>query len=149
MMKLCYADIKGNTNINDVFNYYAEAIDSLQKKYHDLLIIHFTVPLTCKRNFLMSIKDFIKGRSDNSMLDNVERNKFNQLLFLKYPANRIFDLAKYESTYPDGTPEEFTYQGKVYNSLIADYTDDGGHLNEEGRRFIAEKLISYLSTLSR
>ena len=149
MMKLCYADIKSNTNINDVFNNYTEAVDSLQNKYPDLLIVHFTVPLTSKRDFLMSIKDFIKGRSDNGMLDNIERNKFNQLLYLKYSVNRIFDLAKLESTYSDGTSEEFIYQDKVYNSLITDYTDDGGHLNKEGKRLIAEKLILYLSTLSR
>ncbi len=145
MMKLCYADIKENTDINDIVKYYTVVIDSLHKKYPGLMIIHLTVPLTSKRTLLMSIKDFIKRRSNSSILDNVVRNKYNQLLFLKYPADQIFDLAKIESTYPDGKREEFIYQGKAYNSLISGYSLDGGHLNEKGKHLIAEKFLSFLS----
>ncbi len=146
MMKLCYADIKDETNLNEVFKYYSSVIDSIKLKYPNLIIIHFTVPFTSQRTFLMSIKDFIKGRPNNSQLDNVARNKYNLLLLSKYSQNEIFDLAKIESTNPNGKREEFNYQGKVYNSLINDYSIDGGHLNEEGRRIIAEKFISYLAS---
>ena len=145
MMKLCYADIKQNADINDIFKYYTEIIDSLHEKYPNLIIIHFTVPLTSKRTILMSIKDFIKARSNSSMLDNIVRNKYNQFLLSKYPADQIFDLAKIESTYLDGTFEEYSYQGKVYNSLIPEYSDDGGHLNEKGRHIVAEKFISFMA----
>lgn len=149
MMKLCYADIKSNSDINEIFNYYNESIDSLQKKYPKLIIIHFTVPLTAKRNLINRLKDFFKGRPDNSMMDNIARNNFNQLLVNKYPTDRIFQLAKIESTYPNGRREEFDYQGKTYNSLITDYTDDGGHLNEKAQELIAQKLIYFLSDVSK
>ena len=34
--------------------------------------------------------------------------------------------------------------GKLYYSLIKDYTDDGGHLNDIGQQVIASKLINKL-----
>lgn len=145
MMKLCFVDLKENSNVNEIFNYYSAKMDSLRIKYPDLVIIHFTVPLTSKRTILSMVKDFIKGRSNKSMLDNVIRNKYNELIFSKYPNNLIFDLAKFESTYPDGSQEQYIYNGKHYNSLVPDYTDDGGHLNEKGRQMVAKNLISFLA----
>lgn len=59
----------------------------------------------------------------------------------------IFDLAKIESTYSDGSRETFTAQGQTYYSLIPDYTDDGGHLNEAGRKKVSEQLLLFLSNL--
>ncbi len=147
MMKLCYADIKSDSDINDIFKYYSKSIDSLQKKYPNLKIIHITVPLTARRNFIKGIKDLLKRRSDSSILDNVERNKFNKLLSNKYSSDRIFDLAKLESTYPDGSIESFAYQGNNYNSLVPEYTDDGGHLNDEGKQVVAEEYIKLLKNL--
>ena len=105
-MKLCFVDIKSNTNLNNVFNHYVATIESLKSRYPNLIIIHFTVPLTSKRTLVMAIKDFIKGRPNTSLMDNVARNKYNQFLLAKYPANEIFNLAKIESTYPNGKREE-------------------------------------------
>ena len=145
MMKLCFVDLNENSNIDDIFNYYSAKIDSLRIIYPDLIIIHFTVPLTSKRTMFSRVKDFLKRRSNKSMLDNVIRNNYNKLIFSKYPNDLIFDLAKLESTFPDGTREQFIYNGKHYNSLVPDYTDDGGHLNEKGRQMVAKNLISFIA----
>ena len=147
-MKLCFVDIKSNTNLNNVFNHYVATIESLKSRYPNLIIIHFTVPLTSKRTLVMAIKDFIKGRPNTSLMDNVARNKYNQFLLAKYPANEIFDLAKIESTYPDGKREESNSNGQKCFCLIKDYTDDGGHLNQKGQLIVAEKLISFLAQTS-
>ncbi len=144
-MKLCFADIKSNTDVNDIFKYYVSTIDTLKSKYPNLIILHFTVPLTSKRTFLMSIKDLIKGRSDNSLLDNVMRNKYNQLILSKYSSDKIFDIAKIESTYETGEREKEIYNGDPIYFLINDYSIDGGHLNEKGQSLIASKLISFIS----
>ena len=37
--------------------------------------------------------------------------------------------------------------GKEYYTLIPDYTDDGGHLNDLGKEIIAEKLLLFLVNL--
>jgi hypothetical protein len=144
MMKLCFVDINKNSNIYEVFKYYNATIDSIQKKYHDLTVIHFTVPLKSKPSWINKIKDMIKGRKNYDTHDNLARNKYNELLFSKYSKKDIFDLAAAESTYPDGNRESIVFEGKRCYFLISDYTDDGGHLNDKGKQVIAEKLINQL-----
>jgi lysophospholipase L1-like esterase len=80
----------------------------------------------------------------------VKRNKFNAMLRHEYAEREpFFDLAKLESTFPDGSQSTFTKDGSIYSSLVPDYTNDGGHLNEKGRRKIAEHLLVYLAQLSQ
>jgi hypothetical protein len=145
MMKLCFVDITKETIIDDVFHSYVDIIDSIQKKYPDLTIIHFTVPLKSNPSLLNKIKDIIKGRNNYDQQDNLARIKYNALLFSKYSKNDIFDLAGAESTYPDGKRESILVSGKTCYFLIDDYTNDGGHLNELGQQVVAEKLIIKLA----
>ena len=58
-----------------------------------------------------------------------------------------FDLALVESTRPDGTREFFYRKGVSYSALTPAYSDDGGHLNNEGRRHVAERLLVFLCDL--
>jgi hypothetical protein len=60
----------------------------------------------------------------------------------------IFDLAALESTNPDGTRLSFTQNGKTAYALVPTYTTDGGHLNEQGRKLVAEQLLIFLASLS-
>ena len=145
MMKLCFVDITKETKIDDVFHSYVDMIDSIQKKYPDLTIIHFTVPLKSNPSLLNKIKDIIKGRNNYDQQDNMARIKYNELLFSKYSKNDIFDLAGAESTYPDGKRESILVSEKTCYFLITDYTNDGGHLNELGQQVIAEKFIVKLA----
>lgn len=144
MMKLCFVDITKNTNLDEVFGSYVKMIDSLQNKYPNLTIIHFSVPLKTKPSLLVKIKNMIKGRDDYDLQDEVARNKYNELLYLKYSKDKIFDLAEIESTYPNGKREFVNVEGKPCYILIKDYTDDGGHLNTVGQQVVSEKLINKL-----
>jgi len=144
MMKLCFVDITKKTNINEVFQSYVAMIDSLQNKYPNLTFIHFTVPLKSKPSWIHGIKNFIKNRDIDDQQDNINRNKYNELLLTKYPRKYIFDLAGFESTYPSGKRESIVVNGELYYSLIKDYTDDGGHLNELGQQVIASEFINKL-----
>lgn len=145
MMKLCYADITKETDINQVFRNYVLKIDSLKSKFPNLHIVHFTVPLTAEQTLIRKIKSFIKGTSKNNSLNNAARTKYNELLYAYYRQQQIFDLAKIESTYQNGEREEGIVNDNHYFSLVNDYTVDGGHLNEVGRKIVATKLIKYLS----
>ncbi len=57
----------------------------------------------------------------------------------------IFDLSKVESTYLDGSRESFEKDDGTYYALSPDYTYDGGHLNELGRKLAAKELIRVLA----
>jgi len=145
MMKLCFVDITSNTDIDNVFKSYIAMIDSIKKKYPDLTIIHFTVPLKSKSSWIDNIKDKIKDRNNNDQKDNLVRNRYNKLLFSKYSKEDIFDLAGIESTYANGKREAIVVNGKPCYFLIKDYTEDGGHLNGLGKQLVAEKLINKIS----
>jgi hypothetical protein len=53
-----------------------------------------------------------------------------------------------ESTYPDGRRETCAHKGKTCYSLVPEYTYDGGHLNETGRKKAAEQLLILLAKLN-
>ena len=61
----------------------------------------------------------------------------------------IFDLAKIESTHPDGTIESFSQDGQNYASLIKAYTNDGGHLTEAASILAANELLDVLIQVAR
>ncbi len=139
LLKLCYADINKNTDINKLFKYYKKEMDELKKKHQNIKIIHSTVPLFKNSGGIKAkIKHFLK-------LDkNIKRNKFNELMRGEYSKEILFDLALFESTYSDGRREK---AGNGNYSLANEYTDDGGHLNKKGREIIAANLINFISKL--
>jgi len=59
----------------------------------------------------------------------------------------LFDIAKFESTLPDGSRTSFSENGKIYYCLASNYTTDGGHLNDLGKKVVAEQLLLFLSKL--
>jgi len=149
--KFCFVDVDQETNVQKLFNEYKTNMGELKKKYPKTTFVHCTVPLLKKSK--PSFKKWIKGLFGKSggffaNEHNVQRNKFNSLMVDEYSGKEpVFDLAEIESTYHDGTRETFTEQGKPYYSLVPDYTDDGGHLNEAGGKAVAEQLLLFLTNL--
>lgn len=154
-LKLCYVDISLTTNIDELFVYYSSKMNELKKRFPKVKLIHFTVPLTTfkKLNFIDKLKDFIKsiiGREtekEKHIKNNVKRNMFNALLRKQYKEKDIFDLAKFQSTYPDNKIEIFNYNNIDYQALVPAYSSDGGHLNSNGQIYIASHFLIFLSNL--
>ena len=149
-LKCCYLDFMPDTDVQKVFSEYRDAMSHLKMEYPEIAFIHVTVPLTARQS---GIKAWIKkliGRPVRGVDDNIKRNQFNELLRQEYDGKGpIFDLEKIESTYPDGRRMLFEKDGKNYYSMVPEYTHDGGHLNETGRRKVAEQLLILLSNLSQ
>lgn len=143
--KLCYVDIHKDTHIEEVFKYYVNTIDEIKKDFSHLKIIHVTLPLY---SHAWGLKGKIK-RVLRPDLSNVQRNLYNELLRKKYKDKApIYDLAKIESTLPDGSRSFFQYKGKRYYSLYDQYSSDGGHLNELGQLVAAKELLKILAEVS-
>ena len=153
--KFCYVDFTPATETEKVFAEYRNALTALQNRYPRTTFLHLTVPLTTvPTGFKPWIKGVIKktiGRPSGHE-DNIQREKFNQLLRRNYapptlqpPPPILFDLAALESTFPDGTRIAFEKDGEKYYSLVPDYASDGRHLNEKGRKFIAEQFLIFLA----
>ena len=138
LMKFCYVDFTASTNSDVVFQHYERAMRSLQQTYPSVTFVHVTVPLTTRPS---SFKDTVKrlmGRPVRKDEANARRAAFNQRLRAAFKDQRVFDLARVESTRPDGTLENFrSRDGMAAAALFRGYTSDGGHLNEFGRRLAA------------
>lgn len=145
LLKFCYVDITESSDISVIFDYYQSTVDSIKTKYPDLTLVHVTAPLLANSGgWKLKIKRLINYQ-DYTDPANIKRNKFNTLLKNHYEGEPVFDLAEVESTYPGGKRESFTHNGQTYYSLIHDYTYDGGHLNETGRKRVAAALVKTLA----
>jgi len=154
--KFCYVDVTARTDVQRLFSAYKNTMSRLKNKFPKIRFIHMTTPLTSKLTGLdawtRKTKNLVKkiiGRPVFGYHDNIERNQFNEMLRREYADKEpLFDLAKIESTFPDGTRASFTKEGKTFYFLVPAYTHDGGHLNEKGRKIVAEQLLILLTNLA-
>ena len=148
-LKFCYVDILLETDVDRMFSEYSYSMAEVKKKYPDLKIIHFTTPLMVqKTTWKHLVKKILRIKDPWRYGSNIKRNEYNQKLVEKYlDKDPILDIAMIESTYPDGTCSTFEADGKTYYSLVPEYTTDGGHLNEIGRKKVAEQLVLLLANL--
>lgn len=148
--KFCYVDINGETDVASLLEDYKTKLKQLQMEYPNTKFIHMTIPLnTTKRTWKTRIKELIGKKDLWEYAGNIRKNEFNDLLKKEYGDKGVlFDLASVESTHPDGTHSTFAANGKSYLSLATEYTKDGGHLNEKGRKIIAEQLLIFLANLT-
>jgi hypothetical protein len=147
MFKYCYVDIDSSTDVQKMFTDYRAEINTLKAKYPALKIAHITVPLTTVEPTTKAWIKSMLGRTTTQDV-NAKRNEFNNLLRKTYSGvDPIFDLAEVESTQSDGTRSYFIRDGEKIYTLAPEFTTDGGHLNEAGRRAAAEVLLQVLAAL--
>ncbi|BBO72962.1 hypothetical protein DSCW_03790 [Desulfosarcina widdelii] len=148
-LKFCYVDMKKESDIPKIFEEYKYEIEKIKKAYPDFSIVHFTEPLTVSKTTWKTWLKKILGKKDFwEFNDNIKRNEYNELLISEYQGkDPILDIAAIESTKPDGTRQSFELNGKTYYSMYPGYTTDGGHLNELGRKRVAEQLILLMVNL--
>lgn len=143
VMKFCYVDFTAGVDPAALLEAYSRNVEALRAKYPSLAFVHVTTPLKSSEGLKSAVKKLLgKGDAD---LENVRRNEYNELLLAKYANEPVFDLAKVESTRPDGSRETFTRGGKTYYRLAREYTDDGGHLNAAGGKRAAAEFVKALS----
>jgi hypothetical protein len=148
-MKFCYVDFDPDTDVAGVFAYYERALTALKRDRPDVRFAHVTVPLRVRPNDLKSKAKRLVGRDVAEDLANAKRGEFNRRLREAFPSDPIFDLARGESTKPDGTRESFEHEGKTYYSLDPGYTEDGGHLDARGQRVLAAEMIRFVARAGR
>ncbi len=140
-LKFCYSDIVGETDVDSVFAYYRAAIDSVKSHHPRLQVVHVTVPLIVGSKGWKRALNRILGRLGNSDSGNMKRAQYNDLLRSTYKTGEIFDLARIQSTDPDGKPVGFRSGQTIWPELYAGYaSEDGSHLNAGGGRITAREL---------
>jgi lysophospholipase L1-like esterase len=145
-MKFCYADFHRGIDPAALFARYQVVLRDLQASHPGTTFVHLTAPLTTAPGGWRPLVGRLLGR-DTSAAQNARREAFNQLLRQAYQGKEpLFDLARAESIGPDGVPVTVDWEGRPIPALSPVYSDDGGHLNGEGRRVVARQLVAFLAS---
>jgi hypothetical protein len=144
MLKYCYVDLRAGSDPQALLRDYVARVDSLRKRHPSLAIVHWTIPLkTAPKGLEERIKTAM-GRSTETA-SNAVRAEYNALLTREYQGtDPIFDVARVQSTRPDGSRAWSASGGKHIPMLAPEWTTDGGHLNEVGQCHVATELLDFL-----
>ena len=148
LLKYCYLDVSPSTDVDRLFAEYRRMVDSLRAEHPALTIVHVTQPLTVPENAIEARVRTLLGKASEREL-NARRQRYNRLMLQAWGAEgTVFDLARIESTDPDGTRHSYSVGNDTIFALAPAYTDDGGHLNALGRRAAAAEFIAFLARLA-
>ena len=143
--KFCYVDFTATTDVDVLFDRYADAMSRLRGRHTATKLAHVTVPLTVTQQGVKATMKALLGRPRWGEAENAVRHRFNERLRRAYAGKEpVFDLARFEATHADGSPESFLHEGRAIPRLVAVYSDDGQHLNATGRTFVAGKHASFV-----
>lgn len=146
LVKFCYVDVNAATDAAALFARYRAAIDQLRKRNPRTTFVHVTLPLTTVQTGMKALAKRALGRDPSGTVENVRREQYNALLRKTYAGREpLFDLARLESTGPDGAAVTVSWHHAVAPALSPAWTDDGGHLNEAGRLRAARELLRVLA----
>lgn len=151
--KFCYVDVMRDSDPRKILDRYSAAIEDMEGRYPQTRFLHVTTPICsvpkgARRNLKQSVKLLI-GKP-GVLDDNLMRLRYNKLLNDAYcETGSVFDLALIESVRPGGF-RCYAAKGaeKVYVT-VPEYTEDGGHLNGQGRKRTAEQLLIMLAEMAK
>lgn len=149
MFKFCYVDIQVPEAAQRLFDSYSRTLDLLHKRRPDLQIAHVTVPLRYVPEPRPAFFRRLFGRRHSEVEKNLARQIFNERLRNQHASGPwLFDLAAIEAASPGGRVCVTPGQPGPVPMLCPKYTHDGGHLNELGRRILAEAFIRFIGRIN-
>ena len=147
MLKFCYVDITSMEQARSLHAAYIDAMARIRETHPKLRLAHCSVPL----RVLPSGPYALARRLLGHRLAEIERNRarewYNDRLRQDARCAPLFDIALIESTRPNGGRiTQKDGQDRVAY-LASEYTYDGGHLNNRGRRIAAAAFLDFLTAL--
>ncbi|MEZ5072748.1 MAG: hypothetical protein R2751_17765 [Bacteroidales bacterium] len=148
LFKFCYVDFGATTDIEALFTHYEERMEYIASEFPKCRLVLCTVPLTTNQVGIKAVAKRFLNKRPFGEIENQKRDDFNTLIKNRFTDDLpIFDLARLESTYPDGTLNTYQLDGRLYPCLIEDYTYDHGHLNDYGAKMISYNLLAFLQRM--
>jgi len=145
LLKYCYSDINSPADPATMFEAYRDTVDTIQFEHPDVTVVHATTPLTTVESAFKSGASRFFGRPTRREAA-VARHRYNEIMRAEFTGTEpIFDLAKVESTQPDGMVAGFTSGGCMVETISPHNTYDGVHLNAGCQRAAAGALLEVLS----
>lgn len=143
VLKLCYVDVREDTDVEEIFTAYRDTLAELGRDYPEVTFVPATVPVSVRRGPLGTLKGWL-GRGDNFGAEhNVTRQELNTLIRDEYAhTHRLFDIAAIQSTDEHGDRVAGTHGGDLYYALAKGLARDAGHLNETGGLIAAQDFLA-------
>ena len=147
LLKFCFVDFSPSTDVRSLFAKYEAMLARQRARHPHLAFVHVTVPLTTVQGGLRGLVKRALGRVPAGLAENAKREEYSNLVRRAYQGKEpIFDLARLESTAPDGSVASESDGVRRVPSLADVYTEDGGHLNREAQLRLAHELLSVLAS---
>jgi hypothetical protein len=148
MVKFCYVDIDKDTDAAGLFARYREAVDAFRAQHPGVTLVHVTLPLQVDPGTLFHWRTKLRGAQTPYRTLNAIRARYNQLMRETYAGKEpLFDLAHVQSILPDGSVGVVRHDGLDVEYLAQEWSSDGGHLNEPGRKRVAQAFLVSLAKL--
>ena len=139
LVKLCYVDFNQNSDATAIAKAYAGAIKKLQAAHPQTRFVATTAPLTAIPGGAKAWVKRMIGKAPPDLADNAKRKEFNDTIRQQFGENHLFDIAGLEAE------TVTTADGKDIEALRAELTNDGGHLNERGRRVAGAAFLKLIA----
>ncbi len=147
LLKFCYVDFGPSTDAASLFAKYQAMLERQRARHPRLAFVHVTVPLTTVQGGWRAFAKRALGRVPTGLAENAKREEYSDLVRRAYAGKEpVFDLARLESTAPDGSVATVSFGAREVPSLEAVYTEDGGHLDRTAQLRLARELISVVAT---
>jgi len=145
LLKYCYVDVGAHTDVRRVFDEYRAMAAAIRARHPDVTVVHTTVPLTTVERASKARLKRLLGRGTVRAAA-AARQRYNDLVRDAYLGREpLFDVAAAEARAPQGGRAAFVVDGRTIETLVPDYTHDGGHLNPTGRVVVASALLDVLA----
>jgi hypothetical protein len=152
LIKFCYVDLMAQSDPVELFDAYTTAMETLRQRIPEIVFIHVTIPIeSVPRGAKNMIKEGVKKalRRPGVNERNLVRHRYNEMLRSTYEGKEpIFDIARLESTNPEGCTVFRAVGSEKAPFMDARFTADGGHLNKLARKRIAEQLLIVLANVA-
>lgn len=148
MMKYCYVDVDAGTDPAKLFGAYRDGVAALKLANPGLTVVHLTLPLQADWGHIHHYWRVLRNQLTTYRELNALRHAFNEQVRRTYGGrDPVFDLAQLQSIGADGREQAVRWHWRRVPVLARDWTEDGGHLNEAGRRRVAEAFLVFLAKL--
>ncbi|NLH69548.1 MAG: hypothetical protein GX454_05125 [Brooklawnia sp.] len=138
VMKFCYLDITGETDVEALFEQYRRTLADLERDYPEVTFLHVTTPLKTEPiDLKWRLKEML-GRPN----DNAAREGYNALMRAEYGDDVLLDLAAIEATTPDGSLTVVSHDGQQHLALAPENASDSGHLNAAASVVAADRFLA-------
>jgi hypothetical protein len=143
ILKFSCSDIGRSTDVNRVFDRYAQAVESIRAARPNLTIIHCTAPLREPEHGAKAAVKKMVGMGPDAA--NATRGRYNDLLRKRFANEPVLDIAAAESRRLDGTSETVVVKNERWPALAPEFGTGSHDLTEAGRVVLGREFLLALS----